>query len=196
MPEDGSNEVIDQGDEGIVSSEEEPNADLPRCVRLNPKKAGMFNDVERSGMYLSQFTNGTDYEGNPTKLWDWVPKNKDCSGIRQALAVNILVPCNPKAESKLVDQPVTSNGMDEFMSKDVRELISIANTISEVNFIQSMLTYEIKKPKKERRNTLIASLKERINSPDVSGVTGVTSERVLIRDTASGRMVPDDITVT
>lgn len=179
----------------MTEAQTQPEEKLPQYIVLNPAKAGMFYDPELSGVYLNQF-GGVDADGNELKAWCRVPTDTDCTRIKEALRQNLVFPCNPRGESKYVKVVESkSKNMDEFMAKNTRELIVIVDQTQDVNMLQKMVDWEVARPQKERRTILIQSIRARIASPDVVGVTGIATERATIIDKETNKEVPDDIAI-
>ena len=161
---------------------------LPAFVRINPKEAGMFDDSELSGLRLTQW--GSNY--GP------VPKDKDCSRIANALGRGILVVCNPKGQSKLIDDtPLASvKEIDKVMANNAREIITLAESITSAPVIEAMIEWELNRPdRRKRRGVVVSALRERLASPNVSGLSTIREEQSMIYDKERKQMVDDTITI-
>ena len=165
--------------------------ELPPFVCLNPNESAMFHDPERSGMHLVQW-GGQDSEGNDLRAWGPVPKKNDCSGVKMALDVGILFPCNPKGECRHIPGPIIqADSIDDLMAKNSRELGAILPHINDTVLLKNMREFEEGKPKKEVRVPLVREIRRREGT--LAGP--VRSEVAMIED-KDGNMVPDNVSIT
>ena len=167
--------------------------ELPAFVVLNPLKDAMFNDEDKSGMYLAQW-DGTDRLGNDIRNYGPVPKQKDCSRIKMALDVGLLFQCNPKGQCRHLPEPlIAENTIEDLMVRNSRELTALLPHINDARLLSEMKEYEEGKPKKEIRRPFLRDLHVRQN--EVNGLSAIKSAQAMIAD-KDGKMVPDSINVT
>lgn len=165
---------------------------LPKWVVLNSRMSGMFNDSELSGLYLAQW-DSTEPDGSGIKNWGHVPKDNDCSRIKAALDVGILFPSNPKGESRHIPPPIIKKGsMDELMSLGRRELIAAVEQVTDAKLLENMSEWEMERPQKQRRTQLLQAISSRLKSDAVIGIK-YKAEPAMIKDSKTGKMVPDVI---
>jgi len=183
---------------GSVTAENTDNKDvnkankLPLNVILNPRKAAMFDDREKSGLFLSQF-GGTDYAGNAIRHYGTVPRNRDCSRIDLALQHGILFPCDPSGDCKNI-KPVDKSKSDVkniMAENNTRELIAIVSQVIDLNTLTQMRDYEESKPKREQRVQVLQAISDRIKSGNISGMSKVKSNTNMILDKNTGKLIPD-----
>jgi hypothetical protein len=194
MPEELIDNTVETTDVEIKDDDVTEDG-LPLYVRLNPKHGAMWMD-DISGLYVAE-EGTTDRDGRPVKEYARVPIKADCSRIRKALQMGILVPCDPSGRSKKIRESfiVKADTIEKLMKMKQNTLIPIIDQVRDADFLSKMKQWEDARKDKDRRLAVLQAIASRLKSRDVIGITQVESTPSMVYDNKSGRMVKDVIKV-